>query len=61
MANTCLEQLNGMKRQILVGGKKQDFLKSRDDLINIQEFTPIAVIGRTNLAIFDGMFSQSHP
>jgi len=41
-----------MKRQILVGGKKQDFLKSRDDLIDIRQFTPIAVIGRTNFAVF---------
>ena len=56
MANTCLEKLNGMKRQILVGGKKQDFLKSRDDLIDIRQFTPIAVIGRTNFAVFKGMF-----
>ena len=54
VANTCLEQLNSVTRQSLVGGKKQDFLRSRDDLIDIKEFTPIAVIGRTNFGVFKG-------
>ena len=54
VANTCLEQLNSVTRQTLVGGKKQDFLQSRDDLIDIKEFTPIAVIGRTNFGVFKG-------
>ena len=55
VANTCLEQLNKVKRQTLVGGKKQDFLKSRDDLIDIQVYTPIAVIGRSNYGLFKGV------
>ena len=60
VANTCLEQLSSVKRQTLVGGKKQDFLRSRDDLIDIQEFAPIAVIGRTNFGVFKGRYSRSY-
>ena len=54
VANTCLERLNSVKRQTLVGGKKPDFLRSRDDLMDIKEFAPIAVIGRTNFGVFKG-------
>ena len=56
VANTCLERLNSVKRQTLVGGKKTDFLRSRDDLMDIKEFAPIAVIGRTNFGVFKGRY-----
>ena len=59
VANTCLERLNSVKRQTLVGGKKTDFLRSRDDLMDIKEFAPIAVIGRTNFGVFKGIYSRT--
>ena len=55
MANTCLEELNNVQRKTLVGGKKQDYLKCRDDLTDIEKYAPIAVIARTNYGLFKGI------
>ena len=54
VANTCLERLKGVKKQTLVGGKKHDCILSRNDIVDIQKFKPIAIIGRTNVAVFKG-------
>ncbi len=54
VANTCLEMLQKVDRQTLVGGKKDDFILNRSQITNIADFKPIAVIGRTNVGVFDG-------
>ena len=55
-ANACLEMLLKVKKQTLVGGKKQDFLIQREDIRDnwrdIKKFKPVAVIGRTNFQVF---------
>ena len=55
-ANSCLEMLQKVKKQTLVGGKKQDFLIQREDIRDnwrdIKKFKPVAVIGRTNFQVF---------
>ena len=51
-ANACLEMLQKVKKQTLVGGKKQDFLIQRDDIVDVTKYKPIAVIGRTNFNVF---------
>ena len=54
VASTCLETLQKVKRQTLVGGKKQDRLLVRSQMKknNVKDFKPIAVIGRTNVGLF---------
>ena len=51
-ANACLEMLQKVKKQTLVGGKKQDFLIQREDIVDVAKYKPIAVIGRTNFNVF---------
>lgn len=54
LANTCLEKLLGVKTQNLVGGKKLDFFRNSEEIMgNIRAFKPIAIIGRSNLKVFD--------
>ena len=51
-SNSCLEMLQKVKKQTLVGGKKQDFLIQREDIVDIPKYKPIAVIGRKNFTVF---------
>lgn len=57
IANNCLEKLQKVKSQTLVGGKKMDRIIARTEIgKNIMEYKPIAIIGRTNLEVFRGNF-----
>ena len=40
-ANACLEMLQKVKKQTLVGGKKQDFLIQREDIVDVAKYKPI--------------------
>ena len=52
-ANTCLETLQNVKTQTLVGGKNRDFLINRSNLDQLQDdYKPIAIVARTNLELF---------
>ena len=55
VANCAIETLKDKDAQTLVGGKKTDSLIDCDTIndVNINQFKPIAVIGRTNRGIFD--------
>lgn len=53
VANTCLEILQKVKLQTLVGGKKKDCLLNREDIKNVSHFKPIAIIARTNIELFN--------
>ena len=55
LANTCLEILQKVKTQTLVGGKKRDKIINRDEIKDVRDYKPIAVIGRTNIGLFQGM------
>merc|ERR1719215_714490 len=52
LANTCLEILQKVKTQTLVGGKKRDKIINRDEIKDVRDYKPIAVIGRTNIGLF---------
>lgn len=55
IANNCLEKLQKVTSQTLVGGKKVDRIINRREILkNIKDFKPIAIIGRTNLELFRG-------
>ena len=53
-ANSCLEICQYVCKQTLVGGKKRDFIISREDINSetIEKYKPVAVIGRTNFRVF---------
>ena len=52
-ANTCLETLQNVKTQTLVGGKNRDFLINRSNLDQLQDdYKPVAIVARTNLELF---------
>ena len=40
-ANTCLQILQKLKTQTLVGGKKKDFIMSRTKITDLKQFKPI--------------------
>jgi F-box protein 18 (helicase) len=52
-ANCCLDIFQKIEDQTLVGGRKKDFLINRDEIKDINDFKPIAIIGRTNLGLFN--------
>ena len=47
VANTCLEQLQNVKAQTLIGGKKRDFIMTRNKIQDLKTYKPIAFIART--------------
>ena len=55
IANCAIEHLKNNDSQTLVGGKQMDQLISAENIDNetIDNFKPIAVIGRTNRGLFD--------